>query len=286
MGFLTITAADVSYIIQCAPVMVAVRASEKCHNNLPIRYEEKELFMETIGRIIVHTPEEIPCSRLTPPKFKIANKWLKLERGLFQLTEEPIMMAPQKNRYNIRFSNLKNILLGGIYTNEDLEKFNNFITFPQKQRRANQYVTGRIISENSQDINMGQLFTKKDLSKLKNHIFTNINESILVFGSYMGAIIGICALLNIIRSMITTATNFYLLRNTLGNGIHLLGSCFTSVTNYLLRNNYEQDRSPETEMRSLNTTAEAENENEDPQGASPETYRHAREQMHSITIQD
>ena len=96
----------------------------------------------------------------------------------------------------------------------------------------------------------------------------------------MGAIIGVCAILNVVRSLITTATNFYLLRNTLGNGIHLLGSCFTSVTNYLLRNNYEQDPTTEVEMRSLATSMGDINDNS--QNEPSQTYGLAREQLEDI----
>ena len=296
-GYVGITAGDVTYILACTPVMIHVRQSDRCYQHLPITYNNKATFMETVGRTIVDTPGEIPCSPLTPPKFWIAGKWLKLDRGHFQMTEEPITLAPQKNQYNIKFDNLNNILLGGIYTNDDLEKFNKFVTFPQKQRKANDFVTSQILGSYNNEMSMNSLFSKEDLKKLKNSILTDLNEKIIIFGSYMGAIMGFCAIFNVIKTIITTATNFRMLQTTLGTGFHLLASGFTSVTNYLIRNNYNNNGgggNSSTEMVPLSTpisTTDGENEQEDLQrstgsqgDAIDSQYGRAREQMNIITV--
>ena len=283
-GFVGITAGDATYILECSPVMVAVRSTDKCYQNLPITYNGKETFMETEGRTIVDMPSEIPCSPLTPPKFKIAGKWLKLDRGHFQLTDEPIILSPQKNHYNIQFDNLNNILLGGIYTENDLEKFTNFITFPQRQKKANDFVTGRIISQHdSNPLSMNKIFTKEDLADFKDNILVDLDQGLLKFGAYMGAIIGIGAIFNVIRTLISTAINFRLLRMTLGNGIHLLASCFTSVTNYIIRNNYENNEAEETEMSALAANSDNSATNIRGTDANEAHYGRAREQLEIIT---
>ena len=48
-------------------------------------------------------------------------------------------------------------------------------------------------------------------------------------------------MIQLIKQIITLIVNFKMIKETLGFGIHLVGSLFTSLTNYLIRNNINME---------------------------------------------
>ena len=280
VGYLCLSAGDVIYLIQCQATMVEPRQTAKCYQNLPILYKDEELFMETKGRVIVKYPAEIPCARLTLPKFKIAGRWIQND-GTLQLAQEPIILSPRKLHFNIEFDNLENILLGGIYTDKDLKKYSQFLAFPQKIQTANDLIADRIVDthEYGTDFSMANLFTKNDLTKFRDSLLTDFHEGLLTFGSYVGAVVGVVAIFNLIRTLITTVTNFKLLKSTLGWGLHLGASCFTSLTNYIIRNNlYNINQEQENENGSTRITGLETQES----STNPVSFNTAREQLEAV----
>ena len=76
---------------------------------------------------------------------------------------------------------------------------------------------------------------------LKNNILSGIDENILRFGSYVGAAIGIIFLIQLIKQIVAIVVNYQLLKTTLGKGFHLICAIFTSLTHFVIKNNFEKN---------------------------------------------
>ena len=87
------------------------------------------------------------------------------------------------------------------------------------------------------DFNIIDIMTDNEIIQLKSTLLTGLQDKITKFGSYAGAIIGTIFIIQTIKQVISLIVNFKMLNATLGTGFHLIGSIFTSMTNYLIRNN-------------------------------------------------
>ena len=91
--------------------------TDKCYKNIPVIFKNKSLYIEPIAHTFTENPNEVPCTKLTPPKFFINGNWLAND-GSFDLTSAPTLLSPTVHEYNIKFENMENILVGGIYRRE------------------------------------------------------------------------------------------------------------------------------------------------------------------------
>ena len=67
-------------------------------------------------------------------------------------------------------------------------------------------------------------------------MLSRLNENILKFGAYAGSVIGTIFIVQLIKQFIALFVNLKMLKATIGFRFHLVGSLFTSLTNYLIIN--------------------------------------------------
>ena len=80
--------------------------------------------------------------------------------------------------------------------------------------------------------------TEKDIHQLKVTILSGLkNENILKFGAYAWAVVDTIFIIQLIKQIIALIVNFKMLKAMLVLGFHLIGSLFTSLMDYLIRNN-------------------------------------------------
>ena len=91
------------------------------------------------------------------------------------------------------------------------------------------------------NFNLVDIMSEYDLKSLKNSILSGLNENILKFGSYVGAAVGIIFLIQLIKQVVAIVVNYHLLKTTLGKGFHLICSIFTSLTHYIIKNNFDKN---------------------------------------------
>ena len=240
-GYITMLSGDTFISIKCVPVLAEVRETETCHKHLPVSYKNKSLFIETIGKTITHDAAEIPCARLAPAIFHIAqNTWISAGKFM-NYAKKPITLKPNNYVQNLKFQDVSKYMVAGIYSTKQLESFNEFVRYPMKRKTANNYITETIIKNQKTDgdFQIRNILSTEELSNLKDSFLQAAEEKILRFGSIMGAITGIILLIQIIKYMISVIINFNFLKATLGSGLHLLASLFTSLTNFVIRNNVQ-----------------------------------------------
>ena len=133
---------------------------------------------------------------------------------------------------------MENILVGGIYNEELINQYTKYLSNSQLKIRASDVISQRIIDAKAMnDFNIIDIMTKNEITQLKSTLLTGLEEKFSKFGSYAGAIIGTIFIIQIIKQVISLIVNFKMLNASLGTGFHLICSIFTSMTNYIIRNN-------------------------------------------------
>ena len=244
-GHINIFSGHVFYAYKCVPEIVQLRETEKCYKNIPVVFKNKSLYIEPIAHTFTENPNEVPCTKLTPPKFFINGNWLAND-GSFDLTSAPKLLSPTMHEYNIKFENWENILVGGIYNEELINQYTKYLSNSQLKIRASDVISQRIIDSNvMNDFNFVDIMTKNEITQLKSTLLTGLEDKITKFGSYAGAIIGTIFIIQTIKQVISLIVNFKMLNTTLGFGFHLICSIFTSMTNYIIRNNLKSTEEQE-----------------------------------------
>ena len=249
-GYMTLVAGDCLLSIKCIPMLVEVRETTTCHKNLPVLYNNRSTFMETLGCTLTDVPAEIPCSRVASAVFQVNNKvWISVNPHI-SYAQEPVVLQPESYIQDLKFGNIKRYLLAGIYSSEQLEAFNDYVRYPMRIRTANEYITNKFVQTHAvnDQFKITNMLSPEELKKMKDNFLEDVEAKILKFGSWMGAITGIILLAQIVRFLISTLINVQFLRSTLGNGFHLLAATFTSLTNLLVRNNVAAAEKQEQEM--------------------------------------
>lgn len=77
-GYTAISKGDVIYLIQCVKVKVELRPTNTCYNEIPVTFRNSSMFVKPSSGIIIHKGNSLPCNPLTPPLYKIGDRWIKL----------------------------------------------------------------------------------------------------------------------------------------------------------------------------------------------------------------
>ena len=238
-GYMTMLSGDTFISVKCTPILAEIRKTETCHKNLPVSYKNKSMYIETNGRVLTMNAAEIPCTQLAPAVFHIAqNTWISAGKYM-NYAKKPLTLKPNLYVQDLKFQDIKKYMAAGIYSNDQLEAFSEFVRHPGKRKSANNYITETIIKNQGTNDNfhITNILSPEELTNLKNSFLKEAEEKLLKFGALMGAITGFILIIQIIRYLISVIINFKFLQATLGSGLHLLASLFTSLTNYVIRNN-------------------------------------------------
>ena len=270
-GYMTVQQGNCLLSIKCEPVIVEIRETNNCYKNLPVVFNNKTMFMEPNGRTLTKTPSQIPCTRIASALFEIEDGvWISMSPH-FSYAKPPKILEPQTDNINMDFGDVKRYLLAGIYSQEQLESFNDYIRHPMKIKQAREYITTKMVDNTRQNQEANFKFTNllstEEIKKIKNDFLTDVEKKILRFGSIMGATTGIILLIQVARYIISTVVNFKFLKSTLGCGTHLIAATFTSITNLLVRNNVarsdEKQQAAQEKKIMLYPTVETEMQEED-----------------------
>ena len=234
-GYLNILSGEIFYSYKCTPVQVQLRRIHKCYKHLPVRHNNVSYFLEPTSRILTKLGYEIPCSEITPPKFKIGNRWINFNPYPTP-SNIPVKLSPYSANITIQYNEIESILSAGLYSPSVMNDYKDFLAFPVNKIQANEFLTSNIILSNTNyndDMNINNILLTSDITQLSNRIYNNIKSNLLIFGAYSGAILGILSIFQLIASISSTAVNFKILHKTYGWGNHLFASFFNSLTNFL-----------------------------------------------------
>ncbi len=79
------------YVTKCQPVEVVPRQHTDCTNEIPVTFNETEVFVDPISLVIKTAAAPVRCNDIAPPRWKLGGKWYFYEQilqvpvyGIFQ----------------------------------------------------------------------------------------------------------------------------------------------------------------------------------------------------------
>lgn len=188
-GYVSRVMGEVLYIAKCKAVVVDYRRTSKCYQELPVVYRNESMFRTAMTHIITKHGTEVDCQPLLPVSFALENNWVELNPEM-KRAEPAIELDANEEVDQIVMRKISPISSNGVYTKEDMEKFQNTLLFPtEKEAISNQVVrriAGKVHSADPYD--MQNLFTPNEFRSLAH----SAAEEVWGFLSHMGNLFSIC----------------------------------------------------------------------------------------------
>lgn len=262
-GYVSRVMGEVLYIAKCRPIVVEYRRTTECFQELPVRYQNRSLFRTAITHILVEHGTKVECQPLLPVNFKLENNWIEVTPELKRTTAAIELDAnDEEDKLSMRGISISPISSNGIYTQDDMDNFQQTLLYPNTRKAVTNQVTRRIVGMDSSDpYYMPNLFSK--------HEFTNIAhsaaEEVWGFLSKMGNIFSICGFIYTIACAVSylagVITNYFTLkkasRDHPNRKRYLLASLWNNLAHTYLyqlhRRNQERAEEPvrEQEMKQI-----------------------------------
>ena len=63
------------YVTKCQPVEVVPRQHTECTNEIPVTFNDTEVFVDPISLVIKTAAAPVRCNDIAPPRWKLGGKW-------------------------------------------------------------------------------------------------------------------------------------------------------------------------------------------------------------------
>jgi hypothetical protein len=63
------------YVTKCQAVEVVPRQHTECTNEIPVTFNDTEVFVDPISLVIKTTAAPVKCNDIAPPRWKLGGKW-------------------------------------------------------------------------------------------------------------------------------------------------------------------------------------------------------------------
>nr|QPL15382.1 glycoprotein [Hymenopteran chu-related virus OKIAV146] len=262
-GYMAVAAGEVAYILKCIPVEVSIRKTNECYSHLPVKYQDKELFMTPKTRILVKKGSQINCNSIIPPMYSVNNAWYKLLPNPVE-AKKPEQLKPL-TKQTWTYTNPESLAINGIYSQEDIRKLKEHIMFPAEKPAVLNTVAKGMTGQttNYQGASITNLIDETTFAKILQSAGEKIWRNYMLFGTTTAGIMGLIIIIKIIKAIIDTVVHGYALHSAYGWSIYLIGAIWDSITNLLLHlskknnndnNNKHYQAVPELELQELQIT--------------------------------
>lgn len=264
-GYMALVAGEVIHIIKCVPVPIKRKITSECYSQLPVYKGNETLYLTPKTHVLLKMGTQVDCNPILPTMFKINETWYQMIPTAVKTPEPQIMQPSSKPTWT--YVDAKNLGISGIYSEKDLDKLRDRIMFPAERNAVLNTVargmTGQAVVK--QGLSVAHLFDEETLEKLADSTWNKIWGMFLNFGTASAGIIGLFALIRLIKLIIDTFIHGYALHTVYGWSLHLLGAIWDSVTHLLLHLAKKSEQIPKAAGNSETELIEKASKNEDGQ---------------------
>ena len=234
-------------VVICPRVKVAFRNTNgTCYNGIPIKYQNQSMFLTPVSHVLTPHAEEVPCSRLAPNLFQIADGWVALTPQPVQIVDEPTILRPAPD-ISLNFQKMKHIAGKGIFSLQDMRALQKSMLFSSERSAVNSYVANRILGNAPKtSFDSINIFSASDLEKIADTTINKIWGWLSSFGLLSSGFLGILFIIQVIKYVFSVTLRVFHLHRELGCGIWILSAVWSSLANCILHENIKK-RLPDNE---------------------------------------
>lgn len=252
---------EVLYVIKCSPRIVDFRKSKFCYQQLPITYKNESKFMAPITHIIQDHGTQVDCGNQLAVMFHLEGKWFEVDPDLRRTQPDPMILDANDPSETVHMMKIAPISAHGVYTQQDMDAFQQTLLFPNERRALTNIMTRRVIGAgvDGQDFHLPDVFSKHEFAKMA----WSAAAEVWGFLSYTGNLFSVFMLLytlyHVLRYVASVILNFFSLRRAANNQPQrrwfFLASLWDAMTTRYLVNLMQQNTSERTNTTSTNTLA-------------------------------
>ncbi|XP_058461096.1 uncharacterized protein LOC131436404 [Malaya genurostris] len=235
--YTAVVAGEVLHILECKPVYVTYRTSERCYQEIPVNYNNATMFLTPVTRILQKRGTEIDCTPILPAKFRFGNRWYTTDGRLRETT------SPNKLTTDIittwSYTPLPSLMESGVYDSDSIDKMRNMI-YEQGDRRIASTILHKVLSgqhPNYQGFSFDALVSEKIIENVLNKYWKKFISWSNWIGNVTSTFIGIYMIGRIIKFVFDTIMHGKILYDIYGLGWQLLASFWDSLTTFLSHRN-------------------------------------------------
>ena len=264
IGLFARTVGEVLYTFRCKPVLVTLRQEpDRCTNELPVIFQNQNLYLEPVTRMITKNPTIIKCTRALAPKFQINGKvWISLPEQ--KPVTVPLTLELPKVTEVLQFNDIQNLAKKGLYTNAALEEASKYILFPRERARIMTLIARQSTKDLQNNPDFELLLSPEHFKKATASYLKMVWGKFLFFGQifsgFMGIYIVFTALKMLTQQLLSTYTLYKIFgitwKLTLGccpflSKLLLIKHCHNIVSKYQKNSNnhYGNDNNDDNEDR-------------------------------------
>lgn len=270
-GFTALVRGEVIYIIECVAVAVEGRdESQFCYSEMPVRYQEKDMFVTPRNHILTNAGTPVDCSGIFPTKFQLHSLWMSMYPTR-TMTNSPHILSPRLST-SFTYNDLPVISSIGLYSVEQIKRYQSQLVFHAEREAIATNIAHRYIGSDV-DPSVGtikNLFDGDELPNMLRSYWSWIFGVSTSIGTWIAFLIGVTAIFRLFIGLLNVIVNVRLLYKTVGLSWKMLASVAESLVHMVLLNETKNADAREH----TKTTGPADGTNEDtPQPRPRKTFR-------------
>nr|UQS95401.1 MAG: glycoprotein [Tolviot virus] len=239
-GYTAVTMGEVVHIAKCPVVSVMPRSPKGvCHSEFPVTFKDEDWFLTPRTRVLVKTGTVVECAPGVSSIFSFGGKWrISSSEGLMASHEKPETIKYEALDFN--FEPIDDIAVGGLYTQESLEKIRKVLMSPLEdaalESRVLRAMEGKTNLPEGFSISNG--FSVVDLNVIEKTVetwywkwFTRLSS----LGSFASFILSCVLIFKAIIYVLSSMLNFRILNRKIGLLAAFLFCWWDSAAHHLLK---------------------------------------------------
>lgn len=233
-GTTAVVRGEVVYLIECAPVSVEIRSSPLCYQELPIRYNDTDMFLKPRTRIITTFGTVVDCSPIAPPMHHINGQWVAVYPHIAVVHSPKILDANAGMKWH--YTPIRNLVSAGLYSQAMLDEFQKRILFPIERQAISNNIVASVAgrAQPQQGIDGSRLFTQASFDQMQNTVMQRLYGWWWTVSVNLAGFMGFIFIGVIIKALLNTIINGTMLYKSLGCGCHLLAMFWGTLAKYFI----------------------------------------------------
>lgn len=192
-GYLAHTRGEVIHVFKCTMVSVELRTRSHCHQELPVSYNNKTVFVTPRNNIITEVGHEVECSIIFPVMYNLGHQkmWFSINNGATPALPPEVLKL--YNKKDLNFKSFKEYAQDGIYNHETLEYAQKQIlssyTMEAKQVSFIHAISG--LNSELNDFTVTNAFGKKDIYEVTQGFLEKAYGWLALVGSFFSTVPGV-----------------------------------------------------------------------------------------------